>query len=764
MVWDERKIKTLKDHYLGKLINPNQDYLKEEQKITLSLLCPDFTRLSGEIKNRVFEKLNYRTTSIEAMTHYDEAKKELYITTILRHKGKDILRIVEKNNRFELLKKVKIVLFYLNPYSKARFKEEQGMRSIEYGSIFLFLNGFRVSPYGDKGNDWLGLEERKAQGQRRYLSGRDMVGRIEITDFSGTFKPVSSREGIVKNEAFLLLTKVKMNDNEGDRNDDKKEYENEADKKGFGLVLETVRSFERYVVEGLNWDSGVSLQYVQEFENKIKNGEAIDELYSESDTEKDRKCLEAVRSIIQNRSGDITALTIDKEFIGQLLDSEEEKNKQLLKQLEKYTGTFTEDTREAIDKIQKTLKAKEAELERQRQQLAEAERKRIDAEMRAAQEQKKRAEAEAVARKAEAKSKEDENKRKEAELKQREAESRRKEADLKRQEADKKRAEAELNQRASEMKRKEAEFQQQTELRKRKEAELMQREEENKRKEAELKQREAENLRKEADFKAAQEKIAKEKAQKEAAEKQNQLKVEQSKNIYLLSQRRFNDDVEGLIHHISILLGKARSKMDELVKTLRKQGDLTPYLADEITELRLLVEKTTTISKLITRAGFKKDEDKQIINICDYFQQYIGIYKQIYTNGLVKDIGISFISNGFSINKKVSPLELSIVIDNLIDNAQKFQAKNIVFEVVKYNTLTRDVKIWVYDDGIGLATQFLEYPNQIFELGITTTYGSGIGLHFVKNIMKNEQNINGSITFVGNNVKLKGACFELTFG
>lgn len=68
-----------------------------------------------------------------------------------------------------LLRDIEINIYYLNPYSKAYFTRQTGIRSVDFGSIFLFINGFRIPPYGDQGNDWLGMELRKGQGFNRFL-------------------------------------------------------------------------------------------------------------------------------------------------------------------------------------------------------------------------------------------------------------------------------------------------------------------------------------------------------------------------------------------------------------------------------------------------------------------------------------------------------------------------------------------------------------------------------------------------------------------
>ena len=95
------------------------------------------------------------------------------------------------------MKNIKVTLYYLNTYAKVYFRKQTGVRSVEFGSIFLFLNGFRITPYGDVDNDWLGLEQRKTQGVRRNLSGRDILGRIEIKDLENQYRVISSREGII---------------------------------------------------------------------------------------------------------------------------------------------------------------------------------------------------------------------------------------------------------------------------------------------------------------------------------------------------------------------------------------------------------------------------------------------------------------------------------------------------------------------------------------------------------------------------------------
>lgn len=75
------------------------------------------------------------------------------------------------------------------------------------GGIRLYRNGFRVVPYGDPRNDWLGLDEIYAR--RSFLAplaNRNFFGVIEVHDRDGQmFEEHTSREGLIETPAFLEL-------------------------------------------------------------------------------------------------------------------------------------------------------------------------------------------------------------------------------------------------------------------------------------------------------------------------------------------------------------------------------------------------------------------------------------------------------------------------------------------------------------------------------------------------------------------------------
>lgn len=77
----------------------------------------------------------------------------------------------------------------------------------EKGGIRVYRNGFRVMPYGEREDDWLGLDEStRARAILPPHANNNFFGFVEIVDPEGTrFEETSSREGLLENQAFHEL-------------------------------------------------------------------------------------------------------------------------------------------------------------------------------------------------------------------------------------------------------------------------------------------------------------------------------------------------------------------------------------------------------------------------------------------------------------------------------------------------------------------------------------------------------------------------------
>ena len=205
--WGYKKLQSLKKEP-AQLINPfekNQDIkiritashfedLDKEEEVK-------FRRVNGLVSNNIYESIGLSTTKIEVNFNDGHVHSKLIDRGALIY---EIREAVEFKHISDV--PIKIDLSFLNRAAKIRFTRFMGITALEFGHVFLFKNGYRVMPYGVRGNDILGYDDRKSQGQRRYLGSRDLLGQINILNNTPLLVEPSSRDGgLIKNAAYSEL-------------------------------------------------------------------------------------------------------------------------------------------------------------------------------------------------------------------------------------------------------------------------------------------------------------------------------------------------------------------------------------------------------------------------------------------------------------------------------------------------------------------------------------------------------------------------------
>ena len=617
---------------LEKFIDPNGTFSTDSFRI--NLIAEEYKdydlrevnevqRVNGPVENKIFEQLNFRTTSITSFIDPEGC----YIVTRLQDRGREVFELRERNI-YPHLRNIKMTVYYLNPYSKRYFRYQTGLSSLDFGSIFLFINGFRIPPYGDQGDDWLGIEKRKASGFRRYLSTREVVGRVEIRDEHGDFMIISSRTGVVNNEAFMELSR------EG---------------APYGFFYKGFRRLERFVVEGISWDTTTE----KVSEEGFTKGE---EKYKLDDLSRDKRILSVIRQIIDVDESAIDYLHINEDFVEEIMNAQLEATANNIEGIVKELSELTDNASpETINKFKARLQDDSEELNR----LVSL-----------------------VGRIAPAYT------------------------NLNR---------IYLYQKELSQKQQELAYKQQLLL---------------------------------------EEKEARDKAEQEKKELEKRLALEKEKNTYLLtSSRSMSEDAKGMVHTIKIISQRLHSIADNTYNDIL-QGRLTKKsLLTNLGKIIFQSDKALKISKLITRANFKGESENKLIDVVAYISQYLDIYKEI-----VQDSHIDILRHfdGVSFEKKISVLDVAVIFDNLISNSEKAGASvvQIEAELVDNNKL----RLTISDNGKGLDPKFESIEESIFDLGVTTTDGSGIGLYTVRTVVKGWR---GSVGYVGTGLENKGAQFEI---
>lgn len=227
--WDSEKLLNLK-RSLIKLVDPFGDNNKAFEIYITDLSSSNHDRsvleknngddeldlnpslINGKIENSIINTLKEKTTYISV-----KLEGSSFYTSLV-DRGELIYKTKESFIEDSFLKDsgLKIELFFLNRSAKTTFTRRMGTQAVNYGSVFLFRNGFRVFPVGEEDNDFWGLNRRKQQGHSRYLGSRDLLGKVEVWGTETNFKEASSRDmGLIKTAAseelksFILTNAIK---------------------------------------------------------------------------------------------------------------------------------------------------------------------------------------------------------------------------------------------------------------------------------------------------------------------------------------------------------------------------------------------------------------------------------------------------------------------------------------------------------------------------------------------------------------------------
>jgi signal transduction histidine kinase len=72
--------------------------------------------------------------------------------------------------------------------------------------VNIYRDGFRVLPYGQRGNDWLSLDSRRVNNPTMRLSNNQIVGYVLVSkDENPSLSDQTNREGLIENQAFTDL-------------------------------------------------------------------------------------------------------------------------------------------------------------------------------------------------------------------------------------------------------------------------------------------------------------------------------------------------------------------------------------------------------------------------------------------------------------------------------------------------------------------------------------------------------------------------------
>lgn len=219
--WDKEKIEALGSK-LGELVTP--EGFKTKLPFIIQLQAEEFGIKEQPVKSLYLDKAMYE---LDATLIGDQIKVFLKDNQQKRDDRKEIFSIDKNNNIFSFkgemerdcqCKNVRYRMWgfplgapkekedYEKFYGKQWFHSTLRDFTEENGGIKLYRDKFKVRPYGDVGNDWLGREKAQ-RALSGALPGRSMIGWVDITiEDNPELIDTTTREKIVEDsQSFIDL-------------------------------------------------------------------------------------------------------------------------------------------------------------------------------------------------------------------------------------------------------------------------------------------------------------------------------------------------------------------------------------------------------------------------------------------------------------------------------------------------------------------------------------------------------------------------------
>jgi signal transduction histidine kinase len=206
-----------------------------------------------------------------------------------------------------------------------------------------------------------------------------------------------------------------------------------------------------------------------------------------------------------------------------------------------------------------------------------------------------------------------------------------------------------------------------------------------------------------------------------------------------------------LHHQVTIYAVDIAQQIENLLSdTAGKKTVPREEMLKAIEQMAFLNRKVLAITRFAAQANFKLDSEKIQTDLPAFFTDYIEQIARVSGSARLR-VQVENTHPGMKL--RFNPIDASIIVDNLISNARRAKASLIKFELSPLDK--SGLLIRVTDNGRGIAPG--TNKKRIFEMGYTTTEGSGLGLYHVRQVLGE---MGGSIELDDGNTS-KGASFVI---
>jgi len=192
------------------------------------------------------------------------------------------------------------------------------------------------------------------------------------------------------------------------------------------------------------------------------------------------------------------------------------------------------------------------------------------------------------------------------------------------------------------------------------------------------------------------------------------------------------ENVTNLHHQVFVVSDTISSILDEMHNMISLgEGINEDELKQFIDELTLENSKVESLSRFGMRAIFEDFNSVKENSLPGFINDYVDKISNYFKNSKVNVVFNQLSKDDFK--TQFRPLDVSIIIDNMINNAKKHSARQL--KITTKNIDKSTLQFTFKDNGIGFHNSINEIK-EIFKPGFSTTKSTGLGLFHISNILK----------------------------
>lgn len=209
---------------------------------------------------------------------------------------------------------------------------------------------------------------------------------------------------------------------------------------------------------------------------------------------------------------------------------------------------------------------------------------------------------------------------------------------------------------------------------------------------------------------------------------------ERERNRFLVAAQSLDGDtILNLHHQIMVQATDVQIGVKRMMRRLRDGETVgNTEWVDFLETVAFRNSQILTAARFATKGGYREQAVEAGKNLAGYIADYIETVASLWAP---RGIRVECEQDGGTLHRVFRPIDVGIVIDNLVSNAAKANARRILFVLQSRKRRSAGLGITVADDGDGWPPDFRPVK-RVFEKGTTTTNGSGLGLFHVRQVVE----------------------------